>query len=340
MPDNDPNRASNTVEQALGSGQLDTPEEIDDESSEGPTPDTETSVDEHGDGPTPSDHPTPDSAEDESEPDTDTEDKSKETDSEEEDEFFFEGEHSQYRSEEEYRRAVDQKDELINKFRDRIEEEQEEKERLRQRLERQQEVLPEEQRKELVMRQLMADELGDKYEEIASMTEEDLQEHPENKEQLLRAQARAEIRYEDMLEQAQEEREQMRTQRKKQLEQAEGFVRDSVTEDRFGVSSTEERIRLGEFFQEPLSEGNDSVNLAEAAVMIHADYGEKAADLFLNGLQSEFRGEETREIERELNETKENPRPEAKRSDDASQKKKEAANALETLESSFTQSEF
>lgn len=306
---------------ALDNGQLGNPVE------DGPTPDeSEQEAPSATDGPTPEGDPTEEEAtvEAEEEVEADAEDEASETSSQEteeeateeeegeeesDDEFYFRGEHSQYRTKEEYDNAVDAKDSLLNKQRSEIAELRKELEESNALLESQRQVMPDDYKKELVVRHYIAEELGDEAEDVLSKSEEDLAENPELERKLTKAKAKAEARYELALEEAQKAQKKQVERRQQKLQQADQFVREFVTPKKYGAYSSEERIRLGNFFNEKV--GETGLNRAEVAVLMYNDYGKAAAESFLEGLRNDFDGQVEKAVKKELSKSKAKPKPPA-----------------------------
>jgi hypothetical protein len=139
------------------------------------------------------------------------------------------------------------------------------------------------------------------------MSEEDLD--TEGQKKLARARARAEMRYEQEVENAQKQFEQQQKQREQQIEEATEFVTEEISAEDFGATSVEDRHRLAEFVQEDFTDG---YNRAEVAVLVHSRFGEEVARRYIDGLRSEFSGEQTQEVTREIEESKSDPKEPAK----------------------------
>jgi hypothetical protein len=327
-----PDAAKETMEDALNDGQLDPG--LDD----GPTPTDEDSGESEAGGPTPDSGPTDsdevseqedvevtseeedetlpeeeaeEQLEDEEEEadvaddqDQDSEDSDEEE--EEEDEFYFEGEHSKYKSEKEAKNAIDKKDELIYRYRDQLENERQQRQEAESQVESLKQTMPEDQQKELLVRNYMQDELGEDDQELLEMSDEELESNPAKKERLIKARARAEARLEEEIEKAEQQQKQQIQQRREKLNEANEFVTEWVTEDKFNAHSSEDRIQLKQHFEE-VPDGED-YNRAERAVLLYSDYGRDVAKHYLEGIRQDFIDERQEAVEKVVEDSDPEPK--------------------------------
>lgn len=339
--------AKETMTQALDDGQLDA--EVDD----GPTPTDETSEESEAGGPTPDSGPTDsdeasedvevdgevestdeeelpeeeaeeqlEEAEQDSEADSaDDQDQDSEDsgeDEEGEDEFYFEGEHSKYKTEDEAKSAIEKKDELIYRYRDQLEEERRQRQQAESQVESLKETMPEDQQEELLIQNYMQDELGEDAQDLMKLSDEELDANPEKRKRLTKARARAEARLEQEIENAKEQQEKQRKKRRETLQEANEFVTNWVTEDKFNAHSAEDRIDLKNHF-ETVPDGQD-YNRAERAVLLYSDHGADVARHYLEGIRQEFIDERQEAVEETVEESepepKSTPKPSSERPND------------------------
>lgn len=238
--------------------------------------------------------------------DQDSEDSGEEE--EEEDEFYFQGEHSDYQTEEELREGVNKKDELLNRYRSELEEARREAEQAKAQVQSLREAMPQDQQKEMVVQQYMREELDDGDEDLLSMSEEEIESDRDKRIKLEKARAKAEARYENELDKAKEQQKQQLQQRRERLDEADNFVTSWVTPDKFSANTSEDRIELRNYFEE-VPEGEE-VNRAEKAVLLYADYGEDAAENYLEGIRSRFLGDQQEKVEETIDKSTPEPKPE------------------------------
>lgn len=259
---------------------------------------------------------------------------SEEEGGEREEEWYYEGKHSRYQSEDEYKQAIDLKDELVHQYRSQLSELEEKYTEAKSVLDEQNRILPEDQRKQVLIRAYQLEELGDKRDEILAMSEEDVDSNPEVQDKLKRAEIRAEIRYENEVKKAQDDRQRQLTERKSRLAEAEKFVREHVTEKRFGANSVEDRIRLGRFFQEET--GTQGLNRAEALMMLYDEHGKELAEWALAGAVNQFGSRRQKKVEETVDKAK--PAPRTPTPPAPTPKPKKFDTPLDTLLASFENS--
>lgn len=353
-----PDQAKETLTSAIEGGQLDP------ESDEGPTPDAEGSGESDAGGPTPDSSPTDadgsspeseaeeqESAEDvteeeveEPEADDTATDQDQDSDEDsgdegiEEDEYFFDGEYSEYKTEKEARQGIEKKDELIYKYRDQLQEERKEKQEAKAQVQSLRETMPEDQQKEMVVRQYMRDELGEENEELLNMSDEEIESDSEKFKTLQKARAKAEARYENDLEKAEQQQQEKLQERRERLDEANNFVTDWVTEDKFNATTSEDRIELRDHFETTPDDGE--YNRAEKAVLLYADYGEDVAKNYLEGIRQQFVDTQREKVEETIDDSNPEPKsPPQPSSDDPNPEEEEEGfqsdNPMDTLRASF-----
>lgn len=349
-------QAKETIEEAIEGGQLDP------DSDSGPTPDNEDSGESDAGGPTPDSSPTdadgssPDSTTDEqesveeqtenqvAEEDTAATDQDQDSDEDssegeiEEDDYFFEGEYSEYKTPEEARQGIETKDDIIYETKSELEQEREKRQKVEAQLQSLRETMPEDQQKEMVVRRYMRDELGEEDQDLLEMSDEDIEADREKRIKIEKARAKAEARYENELEEAEQEQQQKLQQRRERLDEANNFVTDWVTEDKFDATTSEDRIKLREHFEKAPDDGE--YNRAEKAVLLYADYGKDVAQNYLEGIRQDFVDSQRQEVEQTIQESEPEPKPEPQPSSDdptteESQDRFESDNPHETLRASL-----